>query len=79
MNKTHESLQIGDLVAPMHERQPLRCGSGVYENVVVVQKQPLVLVSRSGNMRWEHTIQDRDFRVVGVADAETLGIAQKRL
>lgn len=70
-------LDVGDMVVP--DSGYLRSGVEVYTYAVVVQVQPLVLVSVDADMRWEATIQDRKFTAVGVADDPLIVRCMRRL
>lgn len=71
-------MQIGDIVTPV-SGDPLHCGSGFYPDAVVIQLEPLVLVSRSSDMRWQSTIQNRPFKVLGQASKSQLEKCRRRL
>lgn len=76
----HDHLKVGDLVVPVDSRNPLRSGAEWYAGAVVIRIDPkLVLVSERGDMRWEDTIQSREFRVVGRATDEMLALCKGRL
>lgn len=67
----------GDLVAaipPYH----LVCGSGVYKYAVVVQIDPMVLVSESGDMLWRATVKPEKLYKIGVANSRVLDVAMRR-
>jgi hypothetical protein len=50
---------------------PLVCGSGIYPDAIVVQADPLVLVSHAGDMMWSRIGEERKFlRVTGTATEE---------
>lgn len=74
----------GDVVAndsgPRSTRGcPLVCGSGIYDDAIVVQGDPLVLVSREGDMMWSCIREERKFlKKTGVATAEESEAAFKR-
>lgn len=73
-------LKVGNIVQPLHpQSQPLRSGAEWYPHAIVVQVKPLVLVSEGTDMRWESTVQDRKFVVLGTASAELLERCMKRL
>jgi len=50
----YSKLKIRDIVKATDNGHPLRCGSGTYDNAVVISVNPLVMVSPSGDMRWSH-------------------------
>lgn len=74
----------GDVVAndsgPRSTRGcPLVCGSGIYDDAIVVQGDPLVLVSREGDMMWSCIGEERKFlKVTGTATEEESKAAFKR-
>jgi len=74
-------MKIGDIVKPCDggDNNLLHCGSGWYNDAVVVAIDPLILVSQSSDMKWESTIQDRKFEVVGTASDAQLKHCQRRL
>lgn len=72
-------LEVGDIVKPSDERYPLVSGCGSYPAAVVIKTNPLVLVSEQSDMRWESSIQDREFTVIGKATAEQLAVCMRRL
>jgi hypothetical protein len=71
-------LQVGDVVMP-DDGDVLRSGSSWYDHAVVISIDPLVLVSIEGDMRWESTIKDRHFSVIGVASPTILRNALERI
>ena len=78
-NKRTIEMIIGHIVKPSDGRDPLHCGSGFYPDAVVVALDPLILVSRSTEMKWESTIQDRKFEVIETASNEQLKRCQRRI
>lgn len=68
---------VGDLVVATNG-ETLRSGAEWYPMAVVVQVNPLVLVSEDAAMRWNRK-QPTDFKVIGVTDEETLDKCSKRL
>jgi hypothetical protein len=65
-------MKVGDIVKPTKESGfILCCGSGWYEDAVVVSMSPLMLKSREGDMTWISTIKEEYFYVVGEIDHET--------
>lgn len=48
----NNELRKGDIVISIKDGYPLRCGSGIYEDAVVVSTKPLVLLSRKSDMKW---------------------------
>jgi hypothetical protein len=72
-------MKVGDIVIPNDPAYPLRSGSSAYTHAIVVQEQPLVLVSVEADMRWEVTVKPDKLKVIGVADPEQLKICMTRL
>ena len=72
-------LKIGDIVKPNDGKGKLHCGSGFYDDAVVVAVDPLVLVSRSAEMKWWATLEGRTFEVVGAATQDQLKRCQRRI
>ena len=71
-------LKVGEIVSPIGLHQ-LRSGCSVYDVAVVVQSDPLVLVSTGTDMRWESSINPENFHAVGVATDEQLTRCMSRL
>lgn len=71
-------MNVGDIVR-RKDGQNLRSGGSSYGAAVVVQVTPLVLVSEETDMRWESTVQDVAFEVVGQTTQEHLKKCLKRL
>ena len=71
-------MNVGD-IARRADGQNLHSGSCAYGAVVVVQVEPLVLVSEGTDMRWEGTVQDVEFEVVGQTTEGHLNKCLKRL
>jgi hypothetical protein len=60
--------KIGDMVAyKPGNRMVLRCGSGTYDEAVVISEEPFVLCSKSGDMIWSATVTPEDFVKTGEA------------
>lgn len=72
-------MKVGDIVIPNDPAYPLRSGSSAYTHAIVVQEQPLVLVSEESDMRWESTVKPDKLKVIGVAKQEQLEICMRRL
>ena len=72
-------LEVGDVVVPSSDQIQLTSGCSLYSHAIVVQSEPLVLVSEQSDMRWESTIDPTDFVAVGVAKPEVLDRCMKRL
>jgi len=71
-------VEIGNIVT-RKDGQYLRSGGAVYSTAIVVQVSPLVLVSPGTDMRWESTVQDVEFSVIGQATSDQLERCQSRL
>lgn len=52
-----DKFSVGDVVVSTDPGYPLRSGAEQYDCAIVVQSEPLVLVSESADMRWESTVQ----------------------
>lgn len=76
--KQGEKMQIGDIVEAVSPFI-LHCGSGIYRDAVVASTDPLIVISRSGDMRWSATITEEKLRVVGKANSETMQVVMRRL
>ena len=72
-------MKKGDLVVSNDPAYPLHCGSGIYSHAVVIQENPLVLVSESADMRWESTVMPDNLEVFGRASASVLSRCLSRL
>ncbi|HHY0551910.1 TPA: hypothetical protein ACVU5P_004229 [Vibrio parahaemolyticus] len=72
-------LTVGDVVEPVSDEFQLRSGAEMYGMAVVVQNEPLVLVSVGATMRWESTVNPSMFRVIGEADEKQLELCLSRL
>lgn len=57
----------------------LRSGASAYEAAVVVNSEPLVLVSEHADMRWEHTVAPQHLERVGRASESLLRLCRTRL
>lgn len=71
-------LEVGDVVIPVSDRYELVSGCCVYSHAIVVQSDPLVLVSEQSDMRWG-SIESTDFVAVGIAKQEVLKMCMGRL
>jgi len=78
-NKILPVFQVGDVVQSTSQNYVLRSGSEQYICAIVVQVQPLVLVSQESDMRWESTVQANKLAIVGRADKKTLKRCMRRL
>lgn len=73
-------MKIGDIVKPTIEsRYILASGCGRYPDAIVISIQPFILVSRETDMKWQATIKQEYFEVVGTADAKMLKACNRRL
>ena len=74
-----EIIQKGDLVTYKNNNWQLVCGSELYPWAVVVSLEPFVLVSENTEMRWETTVEIKDFTVKGRVNDEIYNNCLKRL
>lgn len=72
-------MEIGNTVEPINPRNVLHCGSGYYDDAVVVSVEPFVLVSRCTNMKWSATVAIEDFQVTGDAGDYLLNQCMRRM
>ena len=72
-------VQVGSIVESIDsKRNPLRSGAEWYPYAIVVQVEPLILVSEEADMRWRlRTVND--VRVIGHAPAKVLVKCMNRL
>lgn len=70
-------MNVGDLVQAIYPFV-LACGSGRYDFAVVVQVDPLVLISEQGDMLWRATLYDGCVRSVGRAHHDSFARALTR-
>lgn len=75
----NNELKIGDVVTPANSGYSLSNGADRYPYAVVVNTDPLILVSREADMRWEATVQRTKFKVIGSCDGEDLDRCITRL
>ena len=72
-------LQVGAVVKSKEpDNNPLHCGSGVYGAAVVIQVEPFIMASHSGDMRWSTWKMD-DVEVIDTASDEVMAKAMTRL
>lgn len=58
-------MKVGDVVESKNSGNPLRCGSGVYKEAIVVSMVPkIVLVSKDTSMKWSHFTPNSDLKVL---------------
>ncbi len=73
-------MKVGDIVA---SRGPeifvLHSSCHYYPHAIVIQENPLILVSEEGDMKWEATIKPEYFKVLGKASEDVLKNCLKRL
>lgn len=79
-----KKLKVGDVVMPDPNRPDtdkyvLRAGSELYSHAVVIQVEPLVLVSESADMRWGAFLKPEYFTVIGTAPDDVLKKCLERL
>lgn len=72
-------MNVGDIVVPINDEYPLRCGSGSYPFAVVVSVKPFILTSEEADMLWNTTVEIENFKVRGKATKEMLDRGLKRL
>ena len=70
---------VGDVVVSTDPGYPLRSGASWYPCAVVVQVEPLVLVSEEADMRWQSTVQPEKLRKDSTASPEVLARCMARL
>ncbi len=72
-------IEVGSIVEPMSNEYTLASGCSRYDNAIVVQLDPFVLVSEGTDMRWGCTVEAQNFTVVGTASEEVLERCMERL
>ncbi len=72
-------IHLGDIVASMDERYPLRSGGAVYGAAIVASLDPVMLISQHGDMRWTSTIRPETWEVRRRATAEEFKPVLERL
>jgi hypothetical protein len=72
-------MKVGDIVVSNDPSYSLCCGSGVSAHAIVVQINPVVLVSQAADMRWEVTVQPKKLMVIGAASKKMLNKCMTRL
>jgi len=68
---------VGDIVTATNYR--LRSGAEAYDKAIVIQSEPLIIVSEESDMRWSATVNDYVLEVIGKATDEQLAICMRRL
>ena len=71
--------EVGDVVIPADNRTVLACGSGIYSHAIVIQADPLIIVSEESDMRWSSTVEDMNLTAIGTAKPEVLKHCMRRL
>ncbi len=71
-------IKVGDLVK-YKGNNVLHSGAEVYPYAVVVSTNPMVLVSKECDMRWQSTVKVNELEVIGKANTEELMNCFKRL
>ena len=71
-------MKVGDIVT-RSDGQVLRSGGEAYMEAIVIKTRPLVLVSHGTDMRWESTVRDVAFTVIGPASTAALARCSRRM
>lgn len=74
----HKDLRVGDSVVTM-PGHALRSGATWYPYAVVVQVDPLILISEDGDMKWSAMLDRLPLKVTGRASTAALNKANMRL
>lgn len=74
----HSDLSKGDAVITL-EGHALRSGASLYHYAVVVQVDPVILISEEGDMKWSATVDEIPLKVVGRASTLAMNKAKARL
>lgn len=72
-------IEVGSIVEPINSNHTLASGCSRYENAIVVQLDPFILVSEAADMRWGCTVAAQNFKAVGKASDEVLKLCMGRL
>lgn len=73
-------MEVGNIVEPTKESGfVLRSGAEQYKSAVIISLDPFVLVSGYADMRWESTVKQEYFTVVGSVGTAHLTELVKRL
>jgi hypothetical protein len=59
-------MRVRDIVTSVNKGNPLLSGKGIYKDAIVISVEPLVLVSKETDMRWDHFPKE-DLWVIGKA------------
>jgi hypothetical protein len=73
----NQTLDVGDIVAPISTDNQLASGCERYASAIVINMNPFVLVSEDASMRWGST-QPEQFAAVGKATPELLQSCMRR-
>lgn len=74
----HE-LKKGDIVVSTDTSYVLRSGCEEYDRAIVIQENPVVLVSEAADMRWESSVQPGKLCALGTAAPDVLARCMSRL
>ena len=74
-----ETLKVGDIVNYTRANRWLHSGGDWYPYAIVVQVEPLVLVSEETDMRWSKSVAADEFTVIGTATPDVLERCMSRL
>jgi len=77
--KESKNIKFGDIVVSTDPAYPLRSATEMYSHAIVIQEQPLVLVSEESDMRWESLIMPEKLKVIGMANSKQLEKCMRRL
>jgi hypothetical protein len=62
-------MEIGNIIKPKKESGFfLRSGAESYDMAVVISLDPFIITSEESDMRWQTTVKEEDFEVVGLVD-----------
>ena len=79
MENQTEDFNVGHMVEPINNDHTLRSGAGYYSSAVVVSVEPFILVSIGADMKWSSTVVPEGFKIVGIANEETLNKCLERI
>ncbi len=71
-------IEVGSIVEPMSNEYTLASGCSRYDNAIVVQLDPFVLVSEGTDMRWGRC-EAKNYSVIGTASDDVLKACMERL
>jgi hypothetical protein len=73
-------VEIGNIIKPKKESGFfLRSGAESYDMAVVISLDPFIITSEESDMRWQTTVKEEDFEVVGLAEKQVLENCKRRL